>query len=70
MGRYRLKNSTFFTNCIGNRYSSPFLISLASLDSFPPGEAMALPRQCAKLQFVVMLTKADKHIINHRAAIP
>ena len=40
MGRYRLKNSTFFTNCIGNRYSSPFLISLASLDSFPPGEAM------------------------------
>ena len=40
MGRYRLKNSTFFTNCIGNRYSSPFLISLAALDSFPPGEAM------------------------------
>ena len=40
MGRYRLKDSTFFTNCIGNRYSSPFLISLAALDSFPPGEAM------------------------------
>ena len=40
---YSLQNSTFFTNCVYSRYISPLLISLASLDSFPPGEAMGAP---------------------------
>ena len=38
--RYRLLLCTFFTNCKQIRNISPFLISLALLDSFPPGEAM------------------------------
>ena len=37
------KNCTFFTNFLYSRYISPILISLATLDSFPPGEAMGAP---------------------------
>ena len=40
---------------------SPILISQASPASFPPGEAMAFPRQCVKQQFTALLTEPDKH---------
>ena len=62
-----LSNCTFFTNYIRNQDISPFLIShpnrfrSADLgDSFPPGEAMVLPHQPYKFQFLSMLSKTDR----------
>ena len=52
-----------------NRSVSPFLISLASLDSFPPGEAMALPRQLDKYQFTLLLRQTDMHILLYLLSI-
>ena len=54
---YSFSNRTFFTNCMENRSVSPFLISLAALDSFPPGEAIALRASAPNSNMSVCLLK-------------
>lgn len=51
----KLTNCTIFTNYLRIWNVSPILISLAALDSSPPGEATGAPAQCAKFRYVELV---------------